>query len=125
MTTPSLEVARRLMQASAPRSPHVHLLSTGHESPPAPGEGRGEGTPSGRRQFHVFLPDGSRLFDADARLASRLEAAIEAGHAESLLHELGVTGAPYVDDTPLEAPPVHALSFAIAQKCNLGCTYPS
>lgn len=104
MTTPSLEVARRLMQGSAPRSPHVHTLST-------------------ELGQHVFLPDGSRLFDADARLAPRLEAAIEAGNAETLLDELGVTGAPYVDDTPLEAPPVHALSLAIAQKCNLGCTY--
>ena len=28
----------------------------------------------------------------------------------------------YVDDTPLAEPPVRALSLAVAQKCNLGCT---
>ena len=95
---------RRFMTSSAPRSPDAHLLATdaGH---------------------HVFLPDGSRLFDADADLAARFAAAIDGGHAGPLLDELGVRGVPYIDDEPLTAPPVHALSLAIAQKCNLGCTY--
>lgn len=99
-----VELARRLMREAAPRSPHVHTIQT----------------PSGA---HVLLSDGSRLFDADARLAARFEQAIAEGTVESLLSTLGVDGAPYVDDTPLTAPPVHALSLAIAQKCNLGCTY--
>src|SRR5512135_3877740 len=51
-------LARRFIAASVPRSPDVHLLATG----------AGE---------HVFLPDGSRLFDADARLARRFAAAVE------------------------------------------------
>lgn len=95
---------RSFIAASAPRSPAAHVLSTeaGH---------------------HVFVPDGSRLFDADRRLFERLEAAIENGHVDALLDNLGVRGAPYIDDQPLTAPPVHALSLAIAQKCNLGCTY--
>src|SRR5262249_17532199 len=29
----------------------------------------------------------------------------------------------FIDDTPLKSPPIHALSLAIAQKCNLACTY--
>ena len=28
-----------------------------------------------------------------------------------------------IDDVPIVSPPLHALSLAIAQKCNLGCTY--
>lgn len=89
---------------SAPRSPAVHLFST-------------------EAGAHVFLPDGSRLFDADARLAARFDAAITNDQVDALLDELGLRGDPYVDDVPLDAPPLHALSLAIAQKCNLGCTY--
>lgn len=89
---------------SAPRSPSVHLFST-------------------EAGAHVFLPDGSRLFDADARLAARFDAAITNDQVDELLEELGLRGDPYVDDTPIADPPLHALSLAIAQKCNLGCTY--
>lgn len=94
------------MAASTPRSPQTHLVDTeaGH---------------------HVFVADGSRLFDADRRLFERFTTALDRGAAEVdvLLDALGVRGAPYIDDEPLTAPPVHALSLAIAQKCNLGCTY--
>jgi uncharacterized protein len=89
---------------SAPRSPSVHLFST-------------------ESGAHVFLPDGSRLFDADARLAARFEAALTDNRVDALLEELGLRGDPYVGDEPLADPPIHALSLAIAQKCNLGCTY--
>ncbi|MBK8256622.1 MAG: radical SAM protein [Polyangiaceae bacterium] len=92
------------MRESAPRSPYVHTIQTAGGA-------------------HILLADGSRLFDADVRLAARIEQAIASGTVESLLSTLGVNGAPYVDDTPLTAPPLHALSLAIAQKCNLGCTY--
>ena len=37
--------------------------------------------------------------------------------------ELGLDAPPAIDDRPLENPPIHALSLAVAQKCNLGCTY--
>lgn len=96
--------ARQFMTASTPRSPDVHLVDSD-------------------RGHHLFVADGSRLFDADQRLALRLEASIAGGDVTALLDELGVRGAPYIDDEPLAAPPVHALSLAIAQKCNLGCTY--
>lgn len=96
--------AQRIMELGAPRSRSAHLVDTssGH---------------------HVFIPDGSRLFDADARLHARFEAAITDDKVDALLDELGVRGDPYVDDEPLVDPPLHALSLAIAQKCNLGCTY--
>ena len=53
-------------------------------------------------------------------------AAIEQGGTEAideLLRQAGLVGRPFIDDTPLSSPPLRALSLAIAQKCNLGCTY--
>jgi uncharacterized protein len=95
------------MSASAPRVPQAHLIET------ALGQ-------------HLFVADGSRLFDADASLFAGFESAMSAGRAEEiaeLLQQVGLAGPPLIDDTPLPPPPIHALSLAVAQKCNLGCTY--
>jgi uncharacterized protein len=92
------------MNVSAPRSRDVHLLET----------------ELGR---HLFVTDGSRLFDADADLFGRLEAGVRDGDVAGLLARLGLDGAPLIDDQPLPAQPIHAFSLAVAQKCNLGCTY--
>jgi uncharacterized protein len=99
--------ARRYMRISSPRTPRLHLL---------------ESSLGG----HLFVPDGSRLFDADAELFAAYGAAIEQGGTEAideLLRQAGLVSRPFIDDTPLSAPPLRALSLAIAQKCNLGCTY--
>lgn len=103
----SRDEARRHMTASAPRSRDIHLLQTAVGA-------------------HVFVPDGSRLFDADPDLFARLERAMASGSAgdlAALIHTAGLDGPPAINDEPLVAPPVHALSLAIAQKCNLGCAY--
>ena len=104
VSTAAAADARRCATESRPRSPHAHLIRIGPSR-------------------HVFIPDGSRLFDADASLFDQFDAAITAATIESLLARVGLRGRPFVDDTPLEDPPVHALSLAVAQKCNLGCTY--
>jgi len=96
--------ARRYMQASAPRAPALHLFES-------------------QSGDHLFVANGSQLFDVDARLFSRVEAAVAQGELDDVLERFGLTGRPLIDDEPLSAPPVHALSLAIAQKCNLGCTY--
>ncbi len=99
--------ARHYMRISSPRTPQVHLLETS-------------------RGGHLFVPDGSRLFDADAELFAAYRSAIGQGGTEAideLLREAGLVGRPFVEDTPLSPPPLRALSLAIAQKCNLGCTY--
>ena len=96
--------ARRYMMTSAPRSPDAHLIETA----------------LGR---HLFIPDGSRLFDAEPALFGRFDAAMTEGRVGDLLDAVGLGGTPYIDDAPLVAPPVHAISLAIAQKCNLGCSY--
>ena len=99
-----MTLARRYMTASAPRSPEAHLIET----------------VLGR---HVFVADGSRLFDAEPLLFGQFDAAMQHGRVGELLDAVGLGGTPFIDDVPLEAPQVHALSLAIAQKCNLGCSY--
>jgi uncharacterized protein len=96
--------ARHYMAVSSPRSPDAHLIHSA----------------LGR---HLFVSDGSRLFDADEALFARLEAAIAGDGVRELLDQVGLNGPPLVDDRPLDPPPLHALSLAVAQKCNLGCTY--
>jgi uncharacterized protein len=96
--------ARRYMNVSRPRSRDLHLLET----------------ELGR---HLFVADGSRLFDADADLFGRLDAGVRNGDAATVLAGLGLDGAPLIDDQPLSPRPIHAFSLAVAQKCNLGCTY--
>jgi uncharacterized protein len=103
----SLVDARNYMRASAPRTPQVHLI---------------ESATGG----HLFVADGSRLFDADAEMFGRYDAAISSGGTDDineLLRRSGLGGEPLIDDRPLPPPPIRALSLAIAQKCNLGCTY--
>lgn len=95
------------MNAASPRLPHAHLLRTD----------------MGR---HLFIADGSRLFDVDADLFAEFDAILGKGshdEIDTLLRRIGLTNAPMIDDVPLSPPPVHALSLAVAQKCNLGCTY--
>ena len=93
------------MQEARPRGREAHLIDAGATR-------------------HLFVVDGSRLFDADASLFAAVDAALGVGSAEQLLERVGLAGQPpAIDDTPLQGPKVHALSLAIAQKCNLGCTY--
>lgn len=99
-----LREARELISASRPRSPDAHVVT---------GDGTG----------HLFLPDGSRLFDLDRDLLDEVEQALDTGAVATLLDRLDLRENRYVDDTPLESPAVHALSLAVAQTCNLACTY--
>src|SRR5262245_38400829 len=99
--------AQRLFALSAPRVPELHLFQTEHDR-------------------HLLVVNGSRLFGVDAEAFEALERARVERDGEAvgrLLKELGVDEAPFIDDAPIESPPVRALSLAVAQKCNLGCTY--
>lgn len=104
-TTEALKAtARGYMARSAPRSPEAHWFETAHGG-------------------HVFVADGSRLFDAAPLLFSRLDTADSDEARRHLLRAAGLSEPPAIDDTALAEPPLHALSLAIAQKCNLGCAY--
>jgi uncharacterized protein len=104
LAEPPPAVATRFMAVSAPRSRDIHLF----ESDAA---------------HHLFVANGSRLFDVDPDLFARLGAAIATDRVGEVLSSIGVGEPPLIDDAPLAPPPIHALSLAIAQKCNLGCTY--
>lgn len=98
--------ATELFAASAPLAPEVHLVAT---------EGRSQ----------LLVPNGNRLYEIDAETYSAVDAARRGGDAAlgELLTRLGLDAPRYVDDAPVREPPVRALSLAVAQKCNLGCTY--
>lgn len=103
----SLAEADRCMRASAPRAAAVHLLRDSE-------------------QGHFFLANGSQLYDARVELLESFEEAIasgEPGAMAALLRQMNLDFPERIADTPLAPPPIHALSLAIAQKCNLGCTY--
>ncbi len=95
-----------LAAASRPRSRHAHWLNLGDHG-------------------LVFIVDGSRVYDVEPALIDRLERAFAGGEAEveSLLASIGLASRDFIDDALLQSPPVHALSLAVAQKCNLGCSY--
>jgi len=74
---------------------------------------------------HALVADGSRIYDVDPGFAQALnEAAARGGAAaeRALLASLGLLGVPAIAPS-FDAPPVNALSLAIAQRCNLACGY--
>ncbi|MGH3822908.1 MAG: radical SAM protein [Pseudonocardiaceae bacterium] len=96
-----------LVELSAPRSAAAHLVEAGDGS-------------------YLFLPNGSRLYQVDTATYAQLETLRRSGDEDTvrgLLQRLGVDAASYIDDATPREPPVRALSLAVAQKCNLGCTY--
>lgn len=87
-------------------------------------------TPPKYRDFHLFetefgqhllLVNGSRVFTVSREIAAALEGAPD--ESETMLAQLGLSAPAYITDEPLKNAPVRSLSLAIAQKCNLGCTY--
>src|ERR1700756_214686 len=101
-----MSLATELFLLSRPRSRHAHWQRI---------------TDSGQ----LLVTNGSRLFDVDHKVLEQLDAAGRIGDpaVEQLLSDLGVGHAEFIDAAPLQSPPLHALSLAIAQKCNLGCSY--
>jgi uncharacterized protein len=74
---------------------------------------------------HLLLVDGSQLFKIDEGLAQRLADARAQGApaVRAVLTEQGLGLKRFIGDEPPDDPPVRALSLAVAERCNLGCTY--
>jgi uncharacterized protein len=90
-----------------PRHPALHLIADGAVT-------------------QLLLADGSRLFEIDQETASAFTAAIEQGDetVRALMQRLELDlPAPIRDGDAPREPPVRAISLAVAQKCNLGCSY--
>lgn len=74
----------------------------------------------------LLVVNGSRLYQLPDELREAFRDAI--GQADdrllqALIASSGLDAPQAIDDTPLQPTAPHALSLAIAQKCNLGCTY--
>lgn len=96
-----------VMQQSKPVSPVAHLIKSLHTT-------------------QLFLPNGSQLYSISPAVEERISNLIQTNDEATLKEELillGLDAPVYIDDQPLENPPLYALSLAIAQKCNMGCTY--
>jgi uncharacterized protein len=92
---------------SAPIHSEVHLFETG----------------SGP---NALIVNGSQVYSLGQVEYGRLLKNTQPNSAESVndaLAALGLDSPPAIDDSPVADPPLHALSLAVAQKCNLGCTY--
>lgn len=96
-----------VMQQSKPISRVAHLIKSLHTT-------------------QLFLPNGSQLYSINQTVEERISNLIQTNNEAALQEELlllGLDAPTYIDDQPLESPPLYALSLAIAQKCNMGCTY--
>lgn len=97
--------AEALIRAARPASAELHLIESGIG-------------------HHALVVDGSRMYDLDPDGFQALRDAIANGEVAAALAAAGlVRPMRAIDDRPLAPPPVHALSLAVAQKCNLGCAY--
>jgi len=111
----AVKLAARVKEEAVPGSAHVHLIP-------------GSGGPL------IFLPNGSRLFRGSAEQTAFVEGVLKGEDLSSSyssfddasillgLLGMGIDGHPLIDDT-IPSPPLHALSLAISQSCNMGCSY--
>jgi uncharacterized protein len=101
-----VETATRLFTTSRPRSRLAHWHPTA-------------------RGGQLFVTNGSRIFQVGDELLADLDAAANVGDpaVARLLDDLGLRAPDAIDDTPLASPPLHAISLAVAQKCNMACSY--
>src|SRR5471032_3384267 len=100
-------LSRRIVAASQPRQRHAHLVDDAQGA-------------------QLLMVNGTRLYHLPPELTGQFRAALgsdDPALLQGLIDSCGLRAEALIDDTPLAAPPLHALSLAIAQKCNLGCTY--
>jgi uncharacterized protein len=92
---------------AGPRWPGVHFFSTD-------------------RGAHLFAANGSRVYDLDEEAAAEARAMwADSGEAQdsAFLARHGISAPPYIGEEPLDDPPLRSISLAVAQACNLGCSY--
>lgn len=100
-------LSKHIRSASKPISPDLHLVS-------------------GAKGARLFIPNASQTIPLSDAMEKEVRTVLELGDRKelaALLYRLGASSTTAIDDTPLSDPPLHALSLAIAQKCNLGCMY--
>jgi len=66
---------------------------------------------------HLFVTNGSRLYDIDYDGAFTLD------DLEGIIEDLSSTATRWIDAEPIAPPPLQTLSLNVAQACNMGCGY--
>src|SRR5262245_35730560 len=92
---------------SRPRVPNAHLFPAGGS-------------------WMVLEVDGGGIYELDDPFADALGRAADYGDADRvgrLMAAAALGGAPRAPDPPPASVPLRALSLAVAQKCNMSCTY--
>ena len=74
---------------------------------------------------HLFVADGSRIYDLADELAQRARPLLAEATAEELWQEfgLGQTVRRWIDETVPDLPAPSAISLNVAQACNMACGY--
>ncbi len=82
---------------------------------------------------HLFVVDGSRIYDIESETADRLDKWIASGTPVDDLDENELWSAlglfsqnslpRYINSQPLEPPPLYSISLNVAQACNMSCGY--
>jgi uncharacterized protein len=78
---------------------------------------------------HIFLADGSRIYDLDPEFSIQVEnnSVVNAASQNPLWEALGLfsgnTLNRYIDGQPLKPPPLASISLNVAQACNMSCGY--
>lgn len=78
---------------------------------------------SSRHGEHLYLVDGSRIFDLDSDTARSIGVELDAGRTPEALEGLIGKTNRYIGPDPAALPPVKSLSLNVAQSCNLSCSY--
>jgi uncharacterized protein len=75
---------------------------------------------------HLFVSDGSRIYDIDEALARELDALIATRSADEIWDLLGLDGRAtrgWIDERPAPVPALSSISLNVAQACNMACGY--
>lgn len=116
---------------SAPRVAQGHVFKVGNGSGNSSRESNVciEGDVESNVQTaatYLFLTNGSRVYEIDDAVYHRLSDSMNVGDEAAVSEQidaLNLSAPAYIKSQAPEAFPIRALSLAVAQKCNLGCTY--
>jgi uncharacterized protein len=75
---------------------------------------------------HLFVSDGSRIYDIDEALAQKIDELLDSYGAEEVWEQLGLDGRAtrsWIDERPSPVPALGSISLNVAQACNMACGY--